>query len=935
MKTNKGVKKIMWVDGPAYPEFSDLSILVTIAPDQWVWFKVEAWEPGTTEEDKKKDITWIRETEDRRIILNQMPIPATSQYGIKLSKKLCGNYLYFIEASLEGKPYYNDAKGLYVQGYCPPKIVSSKWCIKNDGEDVRKTYTFCYGHVIYLGLETEGMNGENVVIDVYRRVQHGGGAKDDQKICTYTDVLVIDGEINLKIGNTYQWYGKIKKPGSKEEFYVKVKAHGKYIDDGKDIIHARYLQIKNEIVSKAAESSTSQTPLRIGKPDVNAARYEPCKFTGIKITEPKEKPVVIFDQGKRIAGVVHREEKVYRSIIFNFAEDTIDAESQKDLDNILAFLFEHQHTTIELNGYACVIGKKEDNLSLSKRRADAVKKYLTDGKLDGSRIISTGYGEIQVRDNDKNDFIVAANDDHRSLDNIKYKDEENYKNARRVDIRFSAFGYDAAPIVYETIAPSKGTEKHLTIDVTDFETSKCFQSEDKKHQKQIRIISPDAPEKKGGVQIDLPVHSALSAVNAAPMQYIWPKYNLLEGVVGHSVDSAIVYNGSVHSCRYFSNGELETFVVKAYPDIKWSLKFFLNLTNDLSVKWQNLDSSQHKEWQQKSGKIGAERRWKQKDASLGFSLKAKWNNDKQEKELKYEYETKIKKLYDVFASVGALADGITNKTKGCSPTGIPATFAVKPPNISLSGDWFLAHPKGNKTVVGTDVTIALKATPLIGLEITIDLLGTLAFVGGEFVGAGPGVLQLYQEIQRTLKKGVTFGNDDVGFKANVDIYMDLIITQTINLDTDFKFNTGGKAKDSKLKVEGSSKLKLELRVGVKIKGELRVAIATATAYFEASASGNATITFGHTINYDDDNGGLFYRPILGFDGLNAKYLVEVSVGLAMKIVKDKHKVEDSRGGKYTIAEGTYPNVIPPFDVVKELEEVFGISADIPLIKNDK
>lgn len=78
---------------------------------------------------------------------------------------------------------------------------------------------------------------------------------------------------------------------------------------------------------------------------------------------------------------------------------------------------------------------------------------------------------------------------------------------------------------------------------------------------------------------------------------------------------------------------------------------------------------------------------------------------------------------------------------------------------------------------------------------------------------------------------------------------------------------------------------------------------------------------------------MYYRPKLGFDGLDAKYVIVISASLAMKIAKDKQKAEDSRGGKYEIAKGDFKGVIKPFDVIEELEKQFGMSANIPLIRN--
>lgn len=288
-----------------------------------------------------------------------------------------------------------------------------------------------------------------------------------------------------------------------------------------------------------------------------------------------------------------------------------------------------------------------------------------------------------------------------------------------------------------------------------------------------------------------------------------------------------------------------------------------------------------------------------------------------------------------------MAEGITSKTKGSvrsiSPKGIPVSFAVKPPNVKLSGSWYLerVRNKAGNTVLGNSVDINFNADPLIGLEITIDLLGTAVFLAAGIISVGTaaeGITRLYQQLQDFLKEGVNFGNDNAKFVANVDIYMDLVITSTIKTGIGFQFNTAGKREESLTKIEATNTLKVELKVGVKIKGEFALVTVTADAYFEASGSGEASITFGHTINYDDK--GLYYRPQLGFDGLNAKYIIYVSVGLAMKIAKDKNKVEtEHKGNQWEIARGNYDDVIPKFDVIEELETLLNIDANIPLIKN--
>ncbi len=267
----KGIQKVKYNSGQVYPGMSVPNSRLVIKPDQWVYFEAE-WESGATATDKQQPVTWFRQSTDRVDMLHSETLPSGKMYGFRIPRMLCGNYYYYIDASLTGVPG-TSPKGLFVRGHCTPKIVTSKWSTTVDGEDVRKTYQFSYGDPINLSLETEGINGEKILIDVFRRVKGGKGAADDQHIITYTNAIVIDGEINVTFGNTYQWLGNIKKPNDIDEFYVKVKyTNGNYISDGKDTIHARYLRIKNKTSSTREQPSTNNTAVKIGSTDKTAER---------------------------------------------------------------------------------------------------------------------------------------------------------------------------------------------------------------------------------------------------------------------------------------------------------------------------------------------------------------------------------------------------------------------------------------------------------------------------------------------------------------------------------------------------------------------------------------------------------------------------------------------------------------------------------------
>ncbi|MBT2564811.1 hypothetical protein J7E50_25890 [Pedobacter sp. ISL-68] len=197
----KGIKKIIWTgEGKVYNanKGSIPGQLVVVAPDQYVWFKIGEWQPGTTEQDRKKDVKWAVFNE-KSVIDLQKTIPSNFSYGYRIPKKLCGPYLWYIEATWSGS--FDSKSGLKIRGESPAKIVESRWTQNEGGADVRKTYQFSYGELIWLRLFTEGLNGyDNVEVRVFRKLRSALGLwpKDDEETRKIYRVSVTNGEINLK-----------------------------------------------------------------------------------------------------------------------------------------------------------------------------------------------------------------------------------------------------------------------------------------------------------------------------------------------------------------------------------------------------------------------------------------------------------------------------------------------------------------------------------------------------------------------------------------------------------------------------------------------------------------------------------------------------------------------------------------------------------------
>lgn len=85
---------------------------------------------------------------------------------------------------------------------------------------------------------------------------------------------------------------------------------------------------------------------------------------------------------------------------FDTNKATIKAESNGELDTFVQFMKDVPSAKGELQGHTDADGSEAYNLSLSQRRADAVKAYIVDKGIDAARISAKGYGESQpVSDN--------------------------------------------------------------------------------------------------------------------------------------------------------------------------------------------------------------------------------------------------------------------------------------------------------------------------------------------------------------------------------------------------------------------------------------------------------------------------------------------------------------------------------------------------------
>lgn len=819
---------------------------VTIVAEQNVVFQVEEWLPNTSAEDKKKPVIWMRQTHDRKIILFQ--VTSTTGYKFYILKKFCGSYHYYVEASFSGQRDFKNNVGLYVKGWCEPKIISSKWSYQKGGASIKnnkKAQHISYGHIVHLNLQTEGLNGNNLIIELWNQQY----AKADKQICVYTDVQVIDGEVNLKIQNSYAWMAHVDNIQNLEEFYIKVKdqASGKYIKDNLgDDLHAIYLNVKNKIATTNTNVSQNQTPTKVYKPDVNSARIEPCKFEVIKFTENVVKDgkasnstVTVFDNGKGLKPIKARDESIHRTIYYKFDSTEIDKDGLQVLNNILKFLLEHKGSTINLSGYACVIGKINYNKGLSQRRADVVKKFFADGGLDGKRIFSVGKGEVD------------PTDDKMGRDNIKYKNEKDYEDNRRVDISFIFNAHDAQTIIYEVVAPSISTKKRLTVDISGYDTKACFRGANK-HKKESYIVDVGQSIDKGDTRqtfatpsFNYSVYSDLSKFNAFPVQYIWPMST-----------NPNQFHLHLHSCRYFSNEKRTTVLINAYPDVKWTIEFKWNHTQPFAYSYGNkLHPHDLKTGRNKVIGFEVDRGWSKNFGEMAqsfeLSLAAEWDKKSQKAEFGKEFGERIAKTLGLFNKIKSMTEKVSNSplTKG------KIMFEIKSPIIAVSAQWYLQKALPKSSNITTIVEVGISAKPLVEASFTINLFKLFIEYGGNILCPGAG-------------KVITWVMDKL--ETNVGIHFLVIFAGGIYIDGKTTINISY-PKETKGEIKTTGKIQVTIEFKAWAKG------GSANMGVEGVIKADANTSVSGGIKVGADKQGIYAAPVAEFGGIKATFVAAATV----------------------------------------------------------
>ncbi|CAM4074580.1 OmpA family protein [Pedobacter westerhofensis] len=901
----KGVKSIRQARGKYFTNLSKGNFLVLEA-DSECSFIVSEWLKDTTDKDKNS-LVWLLEDAQRTDILLERRVQVLNKLAIPRAK--CGSVpMFYLEASLTNKINKNAKSGYLIRGQCPSVVKQAVWSATKGGPRLGET-SLSYGDNVYLAITTEGLNGHELLIEVYQRK----GMMQDDKIVRRIRTKCVNGKVDILIANTYAWYATMKNGPAKAELYIKVKdtISGNYIlDDHKDDAHARFLRMDNKVVNRAVAPPSNVTIVKTGDKLPNLKREDQCRFTQIEVTDGADR-VILFDEGKiKLKGATSKEFFMDEKLHYDFGKYTLKPQAKAILDKMAALLMEMPFIPVELGSHTDRFGTDAFNKDLSEKRAKAAMDYLISKNVAASRITSKGYGKTMLADK-----------------NPELSREDSEVN-RRTTLRLRIFSHDAQSLVFETVKPGISLKKQLPIKIHDYHTKGLCNFISNKHTTDIPYSAITPSNKKDSL--------ALEGDTIKPWIY-GPMDNMVTGfdyIFPHlrSPNSFFFY---INSCRYFSDKEKPSLIIKVYSDIKWEFAFFLDMSSPLNVGWkggENMTPSRLEELRKSAAKLGMAHYNQTTEIDFGVKLSSSWNKDGDNYTKKEEYTKKfskeIKALYSVISSVKEATRGLTAGTGGAPRekkfgTTTAMTIKILAPKFALGVKWQLARgsKKRVKTAeIGTEYKIFFHAEPLIGMDLTIDLLN-LAITAASAAAGNPMAADIFIMIKNWAAKGYKSKRAEFSF----DMYIDFVLKGTIEGGlNDITINTASDqlevAADLSLKITGT------LKAGVSLKAKaVLIEAGPNETDVHASATVSADLTVGitakHMFKYDS-NEGLIYKPGLVVDPCVGNVVVMIDVGISYrKISADWTPVNES--GTREFWEG--------FDIMEKLSAVSGVSPSITLI----
>jgi len=570
----KGVKKIIWNGkGSVHPDKSRANHTLVIEGGTTVELVVGEWFPGTSEAEKKKDITWIRQSGDKKVDYYKASQPVSKPYRLNISKANAGRVTYYVEASLSGFKDLSDFTGLFVRAYSPPRLVSSYWRedIEGNSKQIHSGNPTQYNVPLHLHLELEGLSGYNCTVHIYNR-EFELFRNDDQKIAkTYTQQC-LNGilDIHIPASDVLQWRKEIGAEKPIEQFYIKLTVDGAkgYVKDTTpkgDINHAVHLFIKNsfgKLIAKVVPLPKGNKVITVGDEDKQPIKYDLCTFKQISIHD-REVTKTVFDE--KSPGTYKLAEQKFSfnlPIFYDTDAYEVPGSSKELLNNVIKYLGKNQKVPVLIESYADIRNSDEYNMELTHKRANAILSYFyTNGVKN--KLTAQAYGESKAK----------------QFDYITNEDRPIHKINRKTTLTFRVNNLET--IYYNTLTPNYEEPVDFSVFVKGFKTDECLFIKDGKKQhdhtkiKALELVGSNAAQNNvrditlNGEEGKLKIFSSPGDMFPTALGLKPNRYEL-----------------RINCCSYFPNIDKTTLVVNAFTDALWILQATYDFDGDYPIVYR-------------------------------------------------------------------------------------------------------------------------------------------------------------------------------------------------------------------------------------------------------------------------------------------------------------------------------------------------------------
>ncbi len=152
-----------------------------------------------------------------------------------------------------------------------------------------------------------------------------------------------------------------------------------------------------EVVSKVQTDETGNylITLPVGKDYAFNVNRKGYLFYSENYPLSQREPDSTYNVDIPLKPLVANASVVLKNIFFDTKSAELKPESLIEIDQVLQLLKENPTIKIRIEGHTDNVGKPEDNLALSRKRAAAVVQYLQSKGADITRLSAAGYGETQ------------------------------------------------------------------------------------------------------------------------------------------------------------------------------------------------------------------------------------------------------------------------------------------------------------------------------------------------------------------------------------------------------------------------------------------------------------------------------------------------------------------------------------------------------------